>query len=79
MAAALGFAPVPAPADKLQLGNPGAPAALSLEDLQPLPDTELVRLSKQHLESILPKPVWNHSHRSYLFAFVRSGFLCDLL
>jgi len=66
-AAELGFGAVPCPADQLQPRNPSSPPAVSLSEL-PLPDTKLVAASKAHLESILPLPVYNHSHRAYLFA-----------
>jgi hypothetical protein len=64
MSYAPGFQPVAR--DPSELPYATTSSKITLADL-PLPSSDLLDQAKQFLKPILGEPVWNHSHRSFLF------------
>ncbi|KAI5479491.1 HD domain containing protein [Pseudohyphozyma bogoriensis] len=63
-----GFTPLDRNPDLLKPLHDKAPV-LSLEELKStIPDTPIIRKSLAYLTPKLPKPIFNHSHRAYLYA-----------
>ncbi|ORY56809.1 cyanamide hydratase [Leucosporidium creatinivorum] len=63
-----GFTPVERAPDKLKPKHPTNPPALSVEELlATIPETAVVKAAREYLEPKLPKNVWNHSQRAYLY------------
>jgi cyanamide hydratase len=64
MTYAPGFLPVSR--NPAELPYADAASGITLADL-PLPSSDLIEEAKQFLKPILGEPVWNHSHRAFLF------------
>lgn len=75
MTYAPGFRPVSR--DPAELPYATAASGITLADL-PLPSSDLIEGAKQFLKPILGEPVWNHSHRAFLFgSAIAKGKLSD--
>lgn len=63
-----GFTPVERNPANLEPKHPIDPPAASVEQLlATIPETPLVKAAREYLEPKLPKNVWNHSQRAYLY------------